>query len=91
MGQGEWFCGYFYYHYNPQLAGHVGKNGHKLLILQDIITILSYHFPFKETRGLFPGWCWCGLCWMIVMTDGWSIAWGNISRIVSEVSCSYQC
>jgi len=44
MEQGEW-CGGC--HYNPQLAGHVGKNGHKLLILQNIIAILSYHFPFK--------------------------------------------
>jgi len=44
VGQGEWCGGY---HCNPQLAGHIGKNGHKLLILLQNITILSYHFPFK--------------------------------------------
>jgi len=40
---------------------------------------------------LFTVWYWCGLCWMIAITDGWSIAWGSILRIVSEVSCSCRC
>lgn len=81
----------FHYPHNPQLAGHVGKNTHNNLISQEIYAFSSYHFPFKETRGLSSAWCWCGLCWMIDNTDRWSIAWGNILRIVSEVSCSCQC
>ena len=52
----------FHCHYNPQLAGRIGKMGCKILILLKIITILLRHFPFNKTRGLYSVRCGCGLC-----------------------------
>ena len=54
---------------SSQLTGHEEKITYKLPILLQNNTILLKFFPFNKTRRLFSGWCWCGLCWMIDMTD----------------------
>jgi len=46
----------YYCHHNPQLTGGIGEISWNRLILLQIYAILAYHFPFKETRGLFSAW-----------------------------------
>jgi hypothetical protein len=41
----------FYYHYNPKLAGHGGKNRCNNLILLQIYAILPNIYPLKKHAG----------------------------------------
>ena len=66
---------------SSQLTGHEEKITYKLPILLQNNTILLKFFPFNKTRRLFSGWCWCGLCWMIDMTDE-LFTGESISRII---------
>ena len=85
MGQREW-CFDYSCHFNSQLTGGMGGVSCNGLISKEIYPFSSYHFPFKETRGLFSAWCWCGLCWMIGVTDE-LFTGENISRRIVVLPC----